>query len=102
MSSTTTADRRFRCSLSWPEAFPKSPRRVLIPIMGDPDRYFIVLAARQNEFYDHSGSAFPMLIKLAGGVPEIAAAGTYSDHGVAAFGPIPPQSYKNSVRRSRG
>ena len=36
----------------------------------DPDRYFIILVARQNEFYDNSGSAFPMVIKLAGGVPE--------------------------------
>ena len=31
----------------------------------DPDRYFIVLSARKGEFYDSSGSAFPMVIKLA-------------------------------------
>ena len=68
----------------------------------DPDRYFIVLAARQNEFYDNSGSAFPMVIKLAGGVPEIAAAGTYSDHGVAAFGTIPPEIYKQFLGEARG
>jgi hypothetical protein len=41
----------------------------LIPGLGtthwtkvDPDRYFIVLSARQEEFYDHSGSAFPVVI----------------------------------------
>src|ERR1041385_3669660 len=39
----------------------------------DPDRYFIILAARRGEFYDTSGSAFPMVIKLAGGGPTIGA-----------------------------
>src|SRR4030095_10685173 len=43
----------------------------------DPDRYFIVLAARRGEFYDSSGSAFPMVIKLAGGVATIDAFGIY-------------------------
>src|ERR1041385_5152722 len=43
----------------------------------DPDRYFLILVARQNEFYDKSGSAFPMVVKLAGGIPEIKAVGTY-------------------------
>ena len=28
----------------------------------DPDRYFIVLTARNGEFYDKTGSAFPMVI----------------------------------------
>jgi hypothetical protein len=68
----------------------------------DPDRYFIVLIARQNEFYDNSGSAFPMVIKLAGGVPKVDAAGTYSNHGAAAFGTIPPDAYKNYLREARG
>jgi hypothetical protein len=68
----------------------------------DPDRYFIVLVARQNEFYDNSGSAFPMVIKLSGGVSKIEAAGTYSDHGKAAFGAVPPEIYKDYLRDARG
>jgi hypothetical protein len=68
----------------------------------DPDRYFIILVARQNEFYDKSGSAFPMVIKLAGGVPKIDAAGTYSDHGKAAFGTVPADTYKDYLREARG
>lgn len=68
----------------------------------DPDRYFIVFVARQNEFYDNSGSAFPLVIKLAGGVPKIDAAGTYSNHGKAAFGTVPPDTYKDYLREARG
>jgi len=68
----------------------------------DPDRYFIVFVARQNEFYDKSGSAFPMVIKLAGGVSKIDAAGTYSSHGIAAFGTVPPETYKDYLREARG
>jgi hypothetical protein len=67
----------------------------------DPDRYFIILVARQNEFYDHGGSAFPMVVKLAGGVPKIDAAGTYSDHGKAAFGTVPVEIYKDYLREAR-
>lgn len=69
----------------------------------DSDRYFIVLVARQNEFYNKSGSAFPMVIKLAGGVAKIDAAGTYAaDKGHWAFGTVPPETYKNYLRESRG
>ena len=68
----------------------------------DPDRYFIILVARQDEFYDHSGSAFPLVVKLAGGVSTIEAAGTYSDHGKLAFGPVPPEIYKDYLREARG
>lgn len=68
----------------------------------DPDRYFIILVARKNEFYDTSGSAFPMVIKLAGGVPKIDAAGTYSDHGKITFGAVPPEAYKDYLREARG
>jgi hypothetical protein len=68
----------------------------------DPDRYFIILVARQNEFYDNSGSAFPMVIKLAGGVPKIDAAGTYIDHGRISFGAVPPETYKDYLREARG
>jgi hypothetical protein len=67
----------------------------------DPNRYFIVLVARQGEFYDRSGSAFPVLIKLAGGVSKIDAAGLYSDKGQAAFGAVPPDTYKEYLREAR-
>jgi len=68
----------------------------------DPDRYFMVLVARQNEFYDKTGSAFPMVIKLAGGVPKIDAVGLYSHHGSAAFGTVSPDDYKDYMREARG
>ena len=68
----------------------------------DPDRYFIIFVARQNEFYDHSGSAFPMVVKLAGGVSTIDAAGTYSNHGKLTFGAVPPEIYKDYLREARG
>ena len=68
----------------------------------DTDRYFIVLVARQEEFYDHSGSAFPVVIRIAGGVPKIDAAGLYSNKGVAAFGAVPAETYKEYLREARG
>jgi hypothetical protein len=67
----------------------------------DPDRYFIVLAARKGEFYDTSGSAFPMVIKLAGGVPTIDAFGVYLAKDGRAFGAVPPDVYKNYLREAR-
>jgi hypothetical protein len=67
----------------------------------DPDRYFIVLSARQKEFYDYSGSAFPMVIKLAGGTPTIDAFGVYLTKGARAFGAVPPDVYKNYLREAR-
>ena len=68
----------------------------------DPDRYFIILVAREGEFYDKSGSAFPIVIKLAGGVSKIDAAGLYSDKGEAAFGLVPANTYKEYLREARG
>jgi hypothetical protein len=68
----------------------------------DQDRYFLILVARQNEFYDHSGSAFPLVVKLAGGVPKIDAAGTYSKNGKATFGTVPVEIYKDYLREARG
>ena len=67
----------------------------------DPDRYFIVLAARKGEFYDSSGSAFPMVIKLAGGAPTIDAFGIYLTKGGRALGAVPPDVYKNYLREAR-
>ena len=68
----------------------------------DPDRYFMILVARQEEFYDHSGSAFPMVVKLSGGVTTIEAAGTYSDRGTVTFGTVPVEIYKDYLREARG
>jgi hypothetical protein len=68
----------------------------------DPNRYFIVLTARTEEFYDHTGSAFPVLIKLSGGVSEINAVGLYSDHGKPHFGTVPPDVYNNYLKDARG
>ena len=67
----------------------------------DPDRYFIVLAARKGEFYDTSGSAFPMVIKLAGGVPTIDAFGVYLTKAGRALGTVPRDVYKNYLREAR-
>ena len=67
----------------------------------DADRYFIVLSARRGEFYDTSGSAFPMVIKLAGGVPTIDAFGIYPGKEGRAFGAVPPDVYKNYLGESR-
>jgi hypothetical protein len=61
-----------------------------------------VLSARQEEFYDHSGSAFPLVIKLAGGVPTIDAVGIYPQDGKAAFGTVPPAVYKDHLREAHG
>ena len=67
----------------------------------DPDRYFMVLAARKGEFYDKTGSAFPMVIKLADGVPTIDAFGVYGGKEGRAFGTVPPDVYKNYLREAR-
>lgn len=68
----------------------------------DSNRYFIVLAARNGEFYDGAGSAFPMLLKISGPQTEVAAVGTYSLKGQRAFGPVPRESYKEYLREPRG
>ncbi len=67
----------------------------------DPDRYFMVLAARTGEFYDKTGSAFPMVIKLAGGVPTIDAFGVYVGKNGRDFGTVPSNVYKNYLREAR-
>lgn len=67
----------------------------------DDDRYFIVLSARQGEFYDTSGSAFPIVIKLAGGVPTIDAFGIYLAKDGRNFGTVPLAVYKDYLREPR-
>ena len=64
----------------------------------DPNRYFIVLAARQGEFYDKSGPAFPVLIKIVGLESQVYAVGTYSNNGKVAFGAVPPEAYRDLMR----
>lgn len=64
----------------------------------DPNRYFIILTARRGEFYDTSGSAFPILVKVAGRESQVDAVGTYSDHGKRAFGAVPPAAFKDFMR----
>ncbi len=68
----------------------------------DPNRYFIVLVARGGEFYDKSGSAFPIVIKLADGKSKIEGAGIYSKEGKAVFGAIPTNVYQEYLREARG
>lgn len=67
----------------------------------DPNQYFIVLAARRGEFYDTSGSAFQILIKVVAGEPTFDAVGTYSDNGTSAFGRVPAPAYKDFLREPR-
>ncbi|HEX8088451.1 MAG TPA: hypothetical protein VF762_06330 [Blastocatellia bacterium] len=64
----------------------------------DPYRYFIVLAARSGTFYDRSGPAFSMLIKLDGAKPEVAAVGIYSVKGEASFGTVPAETYNEFMK----
>ncbi|HEX6733143.1 MAG TPA: hypothetical protein VF074_24185, partial [Pyrinomonadaceae bacterium] len=48
-----------------------------------------------------SGSAFPMVIKLAGGAPTIDAFGIYLTKEGRAFGTVPPDVYKKYFREAR-
>lgn len=68
----------------------------------DANRYFIVLVAREGEFFDKSGSAFPLVIKLENGAAQIEGAGIYSNGGKATFGAIPTNAYKEYLREARG
>lgn len=64
----------------------------------DPQRYFIVLAARSGAFYDRSGPAFSMLVKIAGRETQVDAVGTYSAQGKRTFGPVPPTAYQEFMK----
>ena len=68
----------------------------------DPNRYFIVFVGRNEVLSDKKGAAFPMVIKLAGGVSKIDAVGIYPVAGKAVFGTIPPEAYKDYLREARG
>lgn len=67
----------------------------------DPDRYFMVLTAHKEVFYDKTGFAFPMVIKLAGGVPTIDAFGVYPAKDGRGFGTVPPDVYKKYFGEAR-
>lgn len=64
----------------------------------DPYRYFIVLAGRTGTFYDRSGPAFPMLIKMDGAKPQVDAVGIYSVKGAASFGTVPAEAYNEFMK----
>jgi hypothetical protein len=86
-------DASFTCA--WPGAGPTRWVKV------DPNRYFIVLAARNGVFFDRSGPAFPMMIKVDGQGVRINAVGTYSAAGKRVFGPVPPEAYRDYLREPR-
>lgn len=86
-------DASFTCV--WPGKEPTRWVRV------DPDRYFIVFAARSGVFFDKSGPAFPMVIKVHGDEMRVNAVGTYSADGKRTFGPVPPDTYKDYLRDQR-
>jgi hypothetical protein len=68
----------------------------------DPNRYFVVFAARNEEISEKVDTAFPMLIKLAGGVSKVDAAGIYPVGNKATFGAVPLEVYKDYLREARG
>jgi hypothetical protein len=65
---------------------------------GEPHRYFLVLAGRNGTFYDKSGPAFPMLIKLDGERTLVESVGTYSIQGRRMFGTVPEESYREFMK----
>ena len=67
----------------------------------DPNKYFIVLAARLGAFYDKSGPAFPALIKIEGRNSQVDAVGVYSLNGKRAFGTLPPEAYREFMEEPR-
>lgn len=66
----------------------------------DPNRYFIVLAGRSGVFYDLSGPAFPMLIKMDEGKTQVDALGIYSVRNSEAFGPVPAEIYNEFMKET--
>jgi hypothetical protein len=67
----------------------------------DSSQYFLILAGRKGTFYDGSGPAFPMYIKMDGQQTQIDAVGIYSSGGNRAFGPIPAATYTEFMREPR-
>ena len=69
--------------------------------VGEPHRHFLVLAGRSGTFYDKSGPAFPMLIKLDGERAQVDAVGVYSIQGRRMFGPVPAETYQDFMKEPR-
>jgi hypothetical protein len=68
---------------------------------GAPHRYFLVLAGQRGTFYDKSGPAFPMLIKLDGERTQVDAVGIYSIQGRRKFGTVPEETYREFMKEPR-
>jgi hypothetical protein len=68
---------------------------------GEPHRHFLVLAARSGTFYDTSGPAFPMLIKLDGKKTQVDAVGIYSYQGKRMFGSVPEETWQGFMKEPR-
>src|SRR5262245_52627008 len=68
---------------------------------GEAHRHFLVLAGRRGTFYDNSGPAFPMLIKLDGEQAQVDAVGIYSIQGRRMFGSVPEETYQEVMKEPR-
>ena len=68
---------------------------------GEAHRHFLVLAGRRGTFYDNSGPAFPMLIKLDGEQVQVDAVGIYSIQGRRMFGSVPEETYQEFMKEPR-
>jgi hypothetical protein len=67
----------------------------------DPARYFMVLAARNEVFYERSGPAFVMLMRVGTKDYDIGALGIYAgEKKQPVFGPVPAVSYEEFLRDS--
>lgn len=65
----------------------------------DSARYFMVLAARNEVFYERSGPAFVVLIKAGTVDYDIGALGIYAgDKKQPVFGPVPASTYDEFLR----
>lgn len=65
----------------------------------DSTRHFMVLAARSGVFYERSGPAFVMLMKVGADAYDIGALGIYAgDNKQPVFGPVPAVSYEEFLR----
>ena len=68
---------------------------------GAPHRYFLVLAGQRGTFYDKSGPAFPMLIKLDGERTQVYGVGIYSIRGSRKFGSVPEETCLEFMKEPR-
>lgn len=65
----------------------------------DPNRYFVVLAARSGPRRE-GGPAFAILIKADNRETKIDSVGLYFDHGRRTIGPIPQELYREFMTES--